>query len=98
MKVRNNFIFFEVLIIFLSVILIVSYKPTLLEMFSEKGGMDLIFYQIKNCISQGINHYRSICNDNINSNSHGGTYLQIIYLILYPFNFFDVNQIGRAHV
>jgi hypothetical protein len=60
-------------------------------MFSEKGGMDLIFYQIKNCISHGINHYKSGCSGD--SNSHGGTYLQAIYLILYPFNFFDVNQV-----
>jgi hypothetical protein len=90
MKIKNNFIFFEILIIFLSAILVVSYKSTLSEMFSETGGMDLIFYQIKNCISNGINHYRSSCSGD--SNSHGGTYLQAIYLILYPFNFFDVNQ------
>jgi len=44
MKIKNNFIFFEILIIFLSAILVVSYKSTLSEMFSEKGGMDLIFY------------------------------------------------------
>jgi hypothetical protein len=88
MKIRNNFIFFEVLVIFLSVILVVSYKSTLLEMFSEKGGLDLIFYEIKNCLSKGINHYRSYCS----GNSHGGTYLQSIYLILYPFKFFDANQ------
>jgi hypothetical protein len=90
MKIKNNFISFEILIIFLSAILVVSYKSTLSEMFSEKGGMDLIFYQIKNCISHGINHYRSSCSGD--SNSHGGEYLQAIYLILYPFNFFDVNQ------
>lgn len=94
MKIKNNIIFFELIIIFLSVVLIVSYKSTLLEMFSDNGGKDMIFYPIKNCISLGINHYRSALDgDSCFGNfSHLGEYLQSIYLILYPFKFFDANQ------
>lgn len=94
MKIKNNIIFFELIIIFLSVVLIVSYKSTLLEMFSDNGGKDMIFYPIKNCISLGINHYRSYL-DGIRcfgDFSHLGEYLHSIYLILYPFKFFDVSQ------
>ena len=94
MKIKNNIMFFELIIIFLSVVLIVSYKSTLLEMFSDNGGKDIIFYPIINCISQGINHYRSALDGNSCAGpfSHTGEYLQSIYLILYPFKFFDVGQ------
>jgi hypothetical protein len=94
MKIKNNTIFFELIIIFLSVVLIVSYKSTFIEMFSDNGGKDLIFYPIINCISQGINHYRSALDGNscAGNFSHLGEYLQSIYLILYPFKFLDVSQ------
>jgi hypothetical protein len=94
MKIKNNINFFELIIIFLSVVLIVSYKSTLSEMFSDNGGKDMIFYPIINCISQGINHYRSALDGNscAGSFSHTGEYLQSIYLILYPFKFLDVGQ------
>ena len=94
MKIKNNIIFFELVTIFLSVVLIVSYKTTLLEMFSDNGGKDMIFYQITDCISKGINHYRSTLDGNncAGNFSHTGEYLQSIYLILYPFKFLDVAQ------
>jgi hypothetical protein len=94
MKIKNNIMFFELIIIFLSVVLIVSYKSTLLEMFSDNGGKDMIFYPIINCISQGINHYRSALDGNscFGNFSHLGEYLQSIYIILYPFKFLDVSQ------
>jgi hypothetical protein len=94
MKIKNNINFFELIIIFLSVVLVVSYKSTLLEMFSDEGGKDLIFYPIINCISQGINHYRSALDGNSCAGpfSHMGEYLQSIYLILYPFKFLEVSQ------
>lgn len=94
MKIKNNINFFELIIIFLSVVLIVSYKSTLSEMFSDNGGKDMIFYPIKNCISLGINHYRSALDGNscFGNFSHLGEYLQSIYLILYPFKFLDVSQ------
>ena len=83
---KNNK-YFEIFIIFLLIILIHSYIPTVKETISNIGSADFNWQPAK-CVFEGINHYTSYLNrDGVCPvfNSQNGEYAQGLYILLYPF-------------
>jgi len=85
--------FFEVFGVILSIILLYSYLPTIVEITSDTGSADFL-WQASKCTFDGINFYSSYlsrdgeCPYFMND---GAAYAQGFYIILYPFTFFEWN-------
>lgn len=90
MKENKNF---EIFLIFLTIILILSYIPTVKETISNIGSADFN-WQPTRCVFDGINHYSSYLNRDGEChifNSQLGEYAQGLYILLYPFSLMDWN-------
>ena len=84
MKNNKNF---EIFLLFIIIILIHSYIPTVKETISDIGSADFN-WQPTICVFEGINHYTSYLNrDGICPvfYSQNGEYAQGLYILLYPF-------------
>lgn len=84
MKNNKNF---EIFLLFIIIILVHSYIPTVKETISDIGSADFNWQPTK-CVFEGINHYTSYLNrDGICPvfYSQNGEYAQGLYILLYPF-------------
>lgn len=89
-KIQKNFLFEIIIIIFFS-ILIISFKSTIVEVFSESGSADFHWYPAK-CVFKGINHYTSYLSRDGKCPffmSQFGEYAQGYYILIYPFTIFE---------
>lgn len=88
MKNNKNF---EIFFIFIIIILIHSYIPTIKETISNIGSADFNWQPAK-CVFDGINHYSSYLNRDDKCpifNSQLGEYAQGLYILLYPFTLLE---------
>ncbi len=86
---QNNFT--EIALIFLFVILIHSYVPTILEILSNGANADFNWTPAK-CVFKGINHYSSyLMGDGkcYKDMSQYGEYAPGFYILIYPYTLFD---------
>ncbi len=89
---KKNFL--EILVFFLSLVLLHSYIPTIIETLSKNGSADFL-WQPSKCVFNGINFYESyLNNDGICPKfmNDGGGYAQGFYILLYPFTLFEWNS------
>lgn len=87
------YISLEILIIFFTTILIVTFNPVFSEILSENGSADFHLYPSR-CVFQGINHYESYLNNDGKCTiflSQLGEYAQGFYILLFPFTLLDWN-------
>ena len=88
MKNNKNF---EIFFIFIIIILIHSYIPTIKETISNIGSADFNWQPAK-CVFDGINHYSSYLNRDDKCpifNSQLGEYAQGLYILIYPFTLLE---------
>ncbi len=84
MKNNKNF---EIFLLFIIIILVHSYIPTVKETISDIGSADFNWQPTK-CVFEGINHYTSyLIRDGTCPvfYSQNGEYAQGLYILLYPF-------------
>lgn len=88
--IKKNFYFIITTILLMS-ILVISYKSTILEILSVEGAADFQ-WQPSKCVFEGINHYSSYLSRDgkcLIFMSQLGEYAQGLYILLYPFIFFE---------
>jgi hypothetical protein len=88
--IKKNFHLIITKILLIS-ILIISYKTTILEILSA-GGVADFQWQPSKCVFEGINHYSSYLSRDgkcLVFMSQLGEYAQGLYILLYPFIFFE---------
>lgn len=89
----KNYISSEILIIIFVSILVITFKPVFVEIFSAGGSADFHLYPSR-CVFQGINHYESYLNNDgkcMYFLTQWGEYAQGFYIILFPFTLLDWN-------
>jgi hypothetical protein len=87
---KKNF-FFEIFIVIVFSIIIVSFKSTFVEALSDNGQADFQLYPAK-CALQGINHYNSYINRDGECSffmAQYGEYAQGFYILVLPLTFLE---------
>jgi len=90
---KKNF-FFEIFIVIVFSIIIVSFKSTFVEALSDNGQADFQLYPAK-CALQGINHYTSYINRDGECAffmAQYGEYAQGFYILVLPLTFLEWNK------